>query len=61
MSAETRDQLIEQLALIEVDMDIIRKRLRSLADSLDKLLDFVEELNTLGLKRDQVRAKLDGH
>lgn len=55
-----RSELIDQLAQIEVDMDMVRRRMPSEVESLQKLLDSIDELNSLGRQRDQVKAKLSG-
>lgn len=60
MDPDVRSELIDQLAQIEVDMEMLRKRMPSEVESLQRLLDSVEELNALGCKRDQVKAKLSG-
>lgn len=60
MDPEKRSELIDQLAQIEVDMDILRKRIPGEVESLQNLLDTVEELNSLGRRRDEVKAKLSG-
>jgi len=58
MESAKRDELIEKLAQLEVEMEIIRKRLPLEVDSLEKLLNSVDELNALGRKRDQVKEEL---
>lgn len=55
MDSEKRNELIEKLAQVEVQMDIIRKRLPQEVDSLEKLLNSVDELNSLGCERDKLR------
>lgn len=57
--AETRDELIERLARVEVDMDIIRRRMPTEVDSLEKLLNSVETINALGIKREKLKEKLN--
>lgn len=58
MDSNKRDELIEKLARLEVDMDIIRKRLPGDVESLEKLLNSVDELNSLGRQRDSVKQEL---
>lgn len=60
MDPDRRNELIEKLALIEVEMDELRKRLPEEVESLEKLLNSVEELNCLGRQRDEVKAQLKG-
>lgn len=60
MDASKRDELIERLAQIEVDMDIVRKRMTTEVESLDRLLNSVDELNSLGKQRDSIKAELGG-
>lgn len=60
MDADKRSELIDKLAQIEVEMDIIRKRLPGEVESLEKLLNSVDELNLLGHERDKVKAELKG-
>lgn len=60
MDPNRRSELIEKLAQIEVEMDIVRKRMPEEVESLDKLLNSVEELNSLGKDRDLVKAELNG-
>lgn len=60
MDPEKRSELIDQLAQMEVDMDVLRKRIPGEVESLQNLLDTVEELNSLGRRRDEVKAKLSG-
>lgn len=60
MDAERRSELIEKLAQIEVDMEIVRKRMPQEVESLDKLLNSVDELNALGRERDLVKNQLRG-
>lgn len=60
MDADRRSELIEKLAQIEVEMDILRKRLPQEVESLDKLLNSVDELNALGRERDLVKNELKG-
>lgn len=58
MDADKRDELIEKLAQIEVEMDIVRKRLPGEVESLEKLLNSVDELNSLGRERDKLKYEL---
>lgn len=58
MEPERRDQLIEELALIEVEMELIRKRMPGEVESLEKILNSVDELNSLGRKRDKLKDEL---
>jgi SMC interacting uncharacterized protein involved in chromosome segregation len=60
MDAEKRNELIEKLAQIEVEMELIRKRMADEVDSLEKILNSVEELNALGRERDSVKNALKG-
>lgn len=60
MDASRRDELIERLAQIEVDMDIVRKRMIAEVESLDRLLNSVDEINALGQQRDSIKAELGG-
>lgn len=58
MDPERRNELIEKLAQLEVDMDIVRKRLPNEIESLDRLLNSVDEINSLGRERDLVKTQL---
>ena len=58
MDPERRGQLIEELALIEVEMELIRKRMPGEVESLEKILNSVDELNSLGQKRDKLKGEL---
>lgn len=58
MDAEKRDELIEKLARLEVEMDMIRKRLPGEVESLERLLNSVDELNSLGRDRDKLKEEL---
>lgn len=58
MDSRGRDDLIEKLAQLEVEMDAIRRRLPGEVSSLDKLLNSVDQLNSLGKDRDTVKEKL---
>lgn len=58
MDRDKRNELIEKLAQLEVDMDVVRKRMPQEVESLDKLLNSVDELNALGRERDSVRNQL---
>lgn len=60
MDANKRGELIERLAQIEVDMDIIRRRMPTEVESLDRLLSSVDEINSLGQQRDSIKAELGG-
>lgn len=60
MDPDRRNELIEKLAQLEVEMDIVRRRMPSEVESLEKLLNSVEELNSLGRKRDEVKSSLKG-
>lgn len=60
MDPNRRSELIERLAQLEVEMDVVRRRMPGEVESLDKLLNSVEELNSLGRKRDTVKAELNG-
>lgn len=58
MDPDRRNELIESLAQIEVEMEVIRKRMPTEVESLEKLLNSVEELNSLGRRRDEVKMNL---
>lgn len=58
MDRDKRNELIEKLAQLEVDMDVVRKRMPQEVESLDKLLNSVDELNALGRERDSVKNQL---
>lgn len=58
MDKNKRDELIEKLAQVEVEMDSIRKRMPAEVESLERLLNLVEELNSLGRKRNQIKSEL---
>lgn len=60
MDPEKRSELIEKLAQIEVEMDMVRRRMPDEVVSLDKLLNSVDELNSLGQARDAVKSELKG-
>lgn len=60
MDPEKRSELIEKLAQLEVEMEMVRKRMPEEVGSLDKLLNSVEELNSLGRARDLVKSELKG-
>lgn len=60
MDSERLNELIEKLAQLEVEMETIRKQLPNEVDSLDRLLNLVEELNSLGRQRDEVKLALRG-
>lgn len=51
MDTNRRSELIEMLAQIEVDMEIVRKRMPQEVESFDKLMNSVDQLNSLGLQR----------
>lgn len=55
---DRRSELIEKLALIEVEIDSIRKELPDKVESLEKLLNSVDELNLLGKERNLLKAEL---
>ena len=59
MEKATRQELIEKLAMVEVSMDIVRRRIPDEVESLEMLLNSVDEMNALGMERDEVRGKLD--
>lgn len=61
MDKDKRGELIEELAQLELEMDSIRKRMPTEVESLEKLLNSVEELNSLGRKRDHLKNKLSAH
>lgn len=58
MDPDKRNELIDKLAQVEVDMELIRKRLPEEVDSLERLLNSVEELNGLGHEREKVKLEL---
>lgn len=58
MDNKTQNDLIEELTDIEVKMEILRKQLPVEVDSLERLLNIVDELNNLGIRRDDVAAML---
>lgn len=58
MDVDRRSELIEKLAQVEVEMDIIRKRLPAEVDSLEKLLNSIDELNFKGRERDKFKREL---
>lgn len=60
MDPNRRSELIEKLAQIEVEMDSVRRRMPEEVESLEKLLNSVDELNSLGHERDLVKAELNG-
>lgn len=60
MDPQKRADLIERLAMIEFDMEEIRKRMPSELDSFDKLLNSIDEINKLGMQRDETKAQLNG-
>lgn len=60
MDTDKRGELIESLALVECEMESVRKRLPEEVESLEKLLNSVEKLNNLGRKRDQLKSELGG-
>lgn len=60
MESDKRSELIDKLARIEVDMEVVRKRLPQEVMSLEKLLNSVDELNSLSRERDVVKADLQG-
>jgi len=60
MDSDKRSELIEKLARIEVEMEMLRKRMPKEVESLDKLLNSVEELNSLGAERESVKLELKG-
>lgn len=58
MDPRTRDELIEKLTETEVKMEIIRKELPIQLESLERLLNSVDELNALGTDREEITVKL---
>lgn len=58
MDNKTQNDLIEELTDIEVKMEILRKQLPTEVESLERLLNIVDELNNLGQRRDDVAAML---
>lgn len=54
MDINRRSELIEMLAQIEVDMEIVRKRMPQEVESFDKLMNSVDQLNSLGLRRNDL-------
>lgn len=60
MDNKTQNDLIEELTDIEVKMEILRKQLPTEVESLERLLNIVDELNNLGQRRDDVAAMLRG-
>lgn len=58
MDNKTQNELIEELTDIEVKMEILRKQLPIEVESLERLLNIVDELNNLGIRRDDVAALL---
>lgn len=60
MDPDKRGELIEKLAQIEVEMDIIRRRMPEEVESLEKTLNSVDELNSLGREREKIKNELKG-
>lgn len=60
MDADKRNELIEKLALIEVEMEQVRKRMPEEVESLERILNDVDELNSLGRERDRLKDELKG-
>ena len=58
MDLERRNELIEKLAQVEVEMEMVRKRIPEEVESLERLLNSVSELNSLGQQREEVKAEL---
>lgn len=60
MEPDKRSEVIERLALIEVQMELVRKRMPEEVESLEKILNSVDELNSLGRDRDKLKNELKG-
>lgn len=58
MDSDRRNELVEKLAQLEVDMEVVRKRMVNEVESLERLLNSVDELNALGRERDSVKSEL---
>lgn len=58
MADNKQEELINKLVEIEAEMIIIRKRMPDEVDSLEKILNSVEELNSLGRERNRVKNEL---